>query len=66
MVQLDAYAETQDAAWTLADSICTTLKGLTGSTLNRAFIRERLSLPEQDTRLFRVSIDVEVWGDLVA
>lgn len=66
MVQFDAYAETQDAAWTLADQICTTLNGLTTSTLNRAFVRERLSLPEQDTRLFRISIDAELWGDLIA
>lgn len=66
MVQFDAYAETQDAAWTLADQICTTLTALTNATINRSFVRERISLPEDDTRLFRVSIDAEVWGDLIA
>jgi hypothetical protein len=65
-IQIDCWADDADVVRTVAVQLKNALNTWLEDTVNRAFIVGDQDGYEQDTQLYRVSIDAEVWSTLTA
>ena len=63
-VQFDIWAGDPDSARNTAAQLKAALDNWTSPAVNRAFIRHDSDFYESDTKLYRVSVDAQIWNQL--
>jgi hypothetical protein len=66
LVQFDAFGDNPDSVRAVANEVKAALDSWSSPVVNRAFIRYDEDMYESDIKLYRVSIDAEVWSTLTA